>query len=92
MRLLVARLYKVHVRLTLREEECKLELPRFIENFEFSWGGAWDDFHIYVYSKLKQFYRFKKRYTMTNLAVVGNNKRISTQQLQLQEAYMMLEC
>ena len=27
-------------------------------------------------SKLKQFYRFKKRYAMTNLALVGNNKRI----------------
>ena len=38
--------------------------------------AAWDGFHVYVSSKLKQFCSFKKHYTMTNLALVGNSKRI----------------
>ena len=76
VRLLVARLYSVYVKLPLTEEEWGLELRGFIENYEFPCVGAWDGFHVYVSSKLKQFYSFKKRYTMTNLALVGNNKKI----------------
>ena len=51
----------------------EVELRRFIENYEFPCVGTWDGFHVYVSFKLKQFCNFKKSYTMTNLALVGNN-------------------
>ena len=37
--------------------------------------GEWDGFHVYVSSKLKSFYSFKKRYSMASLGLVGYNKR-----------------
>lgn len=72
MRLLVARLHDVYV----TEVEWELELHGFIESFEFTCAWAGDSFHIYVSSKLKQVSSFKKGYTMTNLVLVGSNKRI----------------
>ena len=36
--------------------------------------GAWDGFHIYISLKLKSFFSFKKRYSMTNLDLVSYNK------------------
>ena len=77
LRLLVARLYDLYMRLPLTEEKWKSELQGFIENYEFPCVGACDDLYVYVFFKLKQFYTFKKRYTMTNLALGRNNKRIS---------------
>ena len=74
--LLVARLYDVFVKLPLTGEEWELELRGFTENYEFPCVGAWDGFHVYVSSKLKQSYSFEKRYTMTNLALIGNNTGI----------------
>ena len=39
--------------------------------------GAWNGFHnIYVCSKLKSYFSFKKRYTVSNVALIGYNKRI----------------
>ena len=76
MRLLVARLYNVYVKLPLTEEEWELELRGFIENYESPCVGAWDGFHVYVSFKLKQFYSFKKTLDNDYLALVGNNKKI----------------
>ena len=73
MRLFVARLYDVYMRLLLMKEKWKLELGRFIGNYEFPYVGVWDGFHVLCISKLKQFYNLKKRYAMTNLELVGNN-------------------
>ena len=36
--------------------------------------GAWDGFHAYITSNLKNFFSCKKRYSMTNLGLVGFNK------------------
>ena len=47
----------------------------FIENYEFPYVGAWDDFHGYVSSKLRSFCSFKKRHSMSNLGLFGCNKR-----------------
>ena len=47
----------------------------FIENYEFPCVGASDGFHVYVSSKLKNFYNFKHRYSLSNMALVGFNKR-----------------
>ena len=37
--------------------------------------GAWDGFHVYVSSKLKSCFSFKKRYCMSNLGLVNYNKK-----------------
>ena len=47
----------------------------FIENYEFPCVGAWDGFHVCVSSKLNSFYSFKKRYSISNLGLVGYNQR-----------------
>ena len=44
-------------------------------NYEFPCVCAWDGFRVYVISKLKSFYSFKKRCSMSNLGLVGYNKR-----------------
>ena len=36
--------------------------------------GAWDGFHVYVSSKLKSYFNFKKRSSMSNLRLVSYNK------------------
>ena len=73
VRMLVARLYDVYVRLPLSEKKWKLELRGFIENYEFPCIGVLDGFHVLCISMLKQSYNLKKRYSMTNLELVENN-------------------
>ena len=79
MRLLAVRLHDVYMRVSLTEEELELELRRFIGKYEFPCIGAWDGFHVYVFSKLKQFYSFKNCSTVTNwletLTLVRNIKK-----------------
>ena len=42
------------------DDEWKEELLKgFIENYEYPCVEAWDAFHVYVSSKLKNFYNFK---------------------------------
>ena len=36
---------------------------------------AWDGFHVYVSSKLKSYFSFKKRYSMSNLGLVSYNNK-----------------
>ena len=73
---LVAQMYDASVLLPQNQAEWETELKNFIENYEFSCVGAWDGFHVYVCSKLKSYFSFKKRYTLSNLALIGYNKRI----------------
>ena len=75
VRVLVTKLYDDNVRMPSSDDEWLEELRGFIENYEFPCVGAWDGFHVYVSSKLKTFYSFKKRYTMSSLGLVGYNKR-----------------
>ena len=46
----------------------------FSENYAFPCVGAWDGFHIYFNRNLKNYCSFKKRYSITNLGLVGFNK------------------
>ena len=46
-----------------------------MENYEFPCVGAWDGFHVNVCSRLKNYYSFKTRYTVTNMGLIGYNKR-----------------
>ena len=57
------------------EQEQINEIKGFIENYEFPCIGAWDGFHVYVCSKLKNHYNFKHRYSVSNMRLVGYNKR-----------------
>ena len=68
-------MYDDYVKMPDSEEEWKAELIGFIENYEFPCVGAWDGFHVYVNTKLKSFCSFKKRYSMSNMGLVGYNKR-----------------
>ena len=54
-----------------------MQLNEFIENYEFPIVGLCDGFHVYVSSKLKPYFSFKKRYIMSNIPIVGYNKRFS---------------
>lgn len=68
-------LYDRVVYLPRNLEEWSNELKSFLENWEFPCVGAWDGFHVYISSKLKNFYSYKKRYSVTNMGFIGHNKR-----------------
>jgi len=74
-RVTVQKLYDQFVILPKTEEERKAELTSFLEDWEFSCVGAWDGFHVYISSNLKNFFSFKKRYSVTNMGLIGCNKR-----------------
>ena len=74
-KIMVRELYDVHVRMPSTDQEWEAEIRGFIENYEFPCVAAWDGFHVYVCSKLKNFFSFKKRYSTNNLGLVGYNKR-----------------
>ena len=73
---LVARMYDTFVVLPKNQAEWETELKNFIENYEFPYVRAWDGLPVYVCSKPKSYFSFKKRYSVSNLALVGYNKRI----------------
>ena len=73
--LMVVSLYDRYVRLPTTDEEWQNEIRGFLENYEFPCVGAWDGFHVYINSQLKNHFSFKKRYSMTNLDLIGYNKR-----------------
>ena len=68
-------LYDKFVYLPRNPDEWNQELRNFLENWEFPCVGAWDGFHVYFSTKLKNFYGFKKRYSVTNMGFIGHNKR-----------------
>ena len=76
VRVLVITMYDDYVKLpsSTGKWEAQLRGSQFIENYEFPCVGAWDGFHVYVSSKIKSYFSFKKRYTMSSLGLVGYNK------------------
>ena len=74
-RVLVTKLYDRFVFLTSADAEWEAEVCGFLGNYEFPCVGTWDGFHIYITSRVKNFFSFKKRYTMKNLGLVDCNKR-----------------
>ena len=69
------KLYDQFVILPRTEEEWKAELTSFLEDWEFPCVGAWDGFHVFISSNLKNFFSFQKRYSVTNMGLTGCNKR-----------------
>lgn len=47
------------------------ELECFLASWDFPCVGAWDGFHIYISTKRKNFYSYKKMYTVTNMGFIG---------------------
>ena len=76
VRLLVAKLYDTYVKMSSTGAEWETGIQGFIEKYKLTCVGSWDKFYVYVLFKSKQFYNFKKRNTMTNLALVEYNKGI----------------
>ena len=71
---IVLHLYDRLVFLPRNLEEWSHELQSFLENCEFLCVGAWDGSHVYVSTQLKNFYSYKRRYSVTNMAFIGYNK------------------
>ena len=74
-RVLVATLHNKYVKLPRTDEEWEAESKGFLENYKFPCVSAWDGFHAYVSSKLKSYFSFKKRYSMSHLGLVSYNKK-----------------
>ena len=72
---MVTTLYDRFVYLPRNRAEWKRELESFLEDWEFPCVGAWDGFHVYVSTKLKNYFSFKKRYSVSSMGFVGSNKR-----------------
>ena len=71
--MLVATLFDRYVHMPKTDDEW--EVRGFLENYEFSCFAAWDGIHVYVSSKLKNYFSFKKRYIVINLGLLGQNMR-----------------
>ena len=67
--------YNRYVYLPVNGHEWKKELESLLENWEFPCVGVWGGFHVYVNTKLKNYFSFKKRYSVSNMGLIGSNKR-----------------
>ena len=59
-RVLVAKLYDRFVYLPSADAEWEAEIRGFLENYEFPCVVAWDGFHVYINSKLRNFFPLQK--------------------------------
>ena len=75
IRVIVSCLYNEFVYLPRSDEEWRTECKSFIENYEFPCVDAWDGFHVNVATKLKNYYSFKNKYTVSSMRLIGHNKR-----------------
>ena len=57
---MVVSLYDRYVHLSTTDKEWQNEILGFLENYEFPFVGAWDGFHVYINSQLKDYFSFKK--------------------------------
>ena len=68
-------MYDRFVCLPRNSAEWKQELESFRDKWEFPCVGALDGFHVYVSTKLKNYFNFKKRYSVSSLGFTASNKR-----------------
>ena len=71
---LLAMLYVQYVCIPETKAGWRAEVERFSENYVFFCIGMLNGFHVYVIRNLQIDFDFKKRYSMTNLGLVGFNK------------------
>jgi hypothetical protein len=74
-KILVSAFYDQFVKLPRDSSEWKQELRNFLENWEFPCVGAWDGFHVYISTKLKNYFSFKKRYSVSCMGFIASNKK-----------------
>ena len=74
---MVHHMYDTYVVLPESADEWKQEVIGFIGNDRFQCTVAWDGFHVYFGTKLKNQYSFKIRYSISNMGLVSCNKRFS---------------
>lgn len=74
-KVLVSTFYDQFVYLPRNSNEWKQELQSFLENWEFPCVGAWDGFHVFISTKLKNYFSFKKRYSVSSMGFIASNKR-----------------
>lgn len=70
---IVGCLYDGLVYLPRNLQEWSQELKNSRANWEFPWAGAWDEFHVYVSTKVENFYSYKKRYSVRKMGFIGYN-------------------
>ena len=75
IRLMISEMFDEYVFLPRNENEWIEECKGFLENYNFPCVGSWDRFHVHVSTGLKNHYSFKNRYTITNMGLIGYNKR-----------------
>ncbi|CAH3128541.1 unnamed protein product [Pocillopora meandrina] len=51
------------------------ELESFLENWEFPCVRAWNGFHVYVSTKLKNYLASRKRYSVSSMGFIASNKK-----------------
>ena len=72
---MVLTLYREFVCLPRTEEDWVNEWKGFIEKYEFPCVGALDGFHVHVACRLKNYFSFKNKYTITSTGLIAHNKR-----------------
>ena len=71
---MVVHLFHEVVCLPQTEDEWASECKGFIENYEFPCVGAWDSFRVHVACRLKNYYSFKNKYTITSTGLGSYSK------------------
>ena len=74
-KILVSTLYDRCVYLPRNRAEWKHELESFLENWEFPCVRAWNGFHVYVSTKLKNYLASRKRYSVSSMGFIASNKK-----------------
>ena len=72
---MVLTLYDESVCLPRTEADWTNECKGFIENYELPCVGAWDESHVHVACRLKNYFSFKNKYTVTSMDLIAHNKR-----------------
>ena len=75
IRVIVLIFFDEYVTLPLTEEDWQNELKAFPKDWGFPCVAAWDGFHVYICSNLKNFYSRQKRYSVTNMGLIAAKKR-----------------
>ena len=61
VRLIASNFFDEYLKLPASKEEWESEVCRFIKNYGSPFVGAWDAVDVYINSKLKSIYNFKKK-------------------------------
>ena len=68
-------LYDGFVYLPRNGTEWKHELESSLDNWEFPCVGVWDGFHVFVSTKLKHYFSFKKRFSVSSMGFISFHER-----------------